>query len=53
MLRTTTVKAKGARVEHHYELYREETLLADGRSVVACIDRQGKVQRLPSHLRLQ
>jgi len=52
LLKTTTVKSKGARVEHHYELYRDDTLLANGRSVVACVDRHGKVQRLPSHLRL-
>ena len=26
-LRTTTVRAKGARIEHHYEVFRGETLL--------------------------
>jgi acyl-CoA thioester hydrolase len=49
-IRTTTVSAKGARVEHRYEVFRDEQLLAAGRSIVACIDRQGKVTRLPQFL---
>lgn len=47
---TTTVRAKGARVEHHYQLFRDEELVVEGRSVVACIDRHGRVRRLPSWL---
>ena len=47
---TTTVKAKGARIEHHYALYREHDLIVEGRTVVACIDRTGRVQRLPTWL---
>ena len=47
---TTTVKAKGARIEHHYALYREQALIVEGRTVVACIDRTGRVQRLPAWL---
>jgi acyl-CoA thioester hydrolase len=49
-LRTTTVLAKGARVEHHYEVTRGGDLLARGRSVVACVTRAGKVSRLPKFL---
>jgi acyl-CoA thioester hydrolase len=49
-LRTTTVRAKGARIEHHYELFRDDELLATGRTVVACVDRDGKVRRLPEWL---
>jgi acyl-CoA thioester hydrolase len=48
---TTTVKAKGARVEHRYELYRGEQLLAEGTTIVACIDVTGRVTRLPAWLR--
>lgn len=51
-LRTTTERAKGVRVTHLYELFRGEELLAKGRSVVACVRPDGKVQRLPDHLRL-
>ena len=41
-LRTTVVRAKGARIEHQYEVFRDADLLARGRSVVACIDRTGE-----------
>ena len=49
-LRTTTTRAKGARIEHHYEVFRGEQLLATGRTVVACVDREGRVRRLPPWL---
>jgi acyl-CoA thioester hydrolase len=49
-VRTTVVRAKGARIEHKYEVFREKELLARGRSVVACIDRTGKPHRLPNWL---
>ena len=51
-LRTTVVSAKGARIEHAYQVLRGEELLAEGRSVVACIDRTGRVRRLPDWLRV-
>jgi acyl-CoA thioester hydrolase len=47
---TRTVKAKGARIEHEYRVFRGDELLADGRSVVACIDSLGRVRRLPEFL---
>jgi len=49
-LSTRTVRSRGARIEHEYRLYRDADLLAEGRSVIACIDRAGKVQRLPDEL---
>jgi acyl-CoA thioester hydrolase len=49
-IRTTTVAARGARIEHRYEVFRGSELLAEGRSVVACINREGRVARLPSFL---
>jgi acyl-CoA thioester hydrolase len=51
VLRTTTVKAKGARIEHRYEVFRDGELLAEGTTAVACIDRAGRVSRLPQWLR--
>ena len=51
-LRTTTVRAKGARIEHRYEVLRQGELLAEGSTTVACIDRAGRVQRLPEWLRM-
>jgi len=46
-LQTTTTKARGASLEHQYQLFRGEQLLAEGRSKVACVDRAGNVRRLP------
>jgi len=48
---TRTISAKGARIEHEYEVRRDADLLARGRTVVACIDRTGRVRRLPEWLR--
>ncbi len=50
-LRTSVVSAKGARIEHQYEVLRGAELLAKGRSIIACIDRTGRVKRLPDWLR--
>jgi acyl-CoA thioester hydrolase len=50
-LETTVVTAKGARVVHQYRIWRDEELLVEGKSVVACIDSSGKVRRLPPLLR--
>ena len=49
-LRTTTVTARGARVVHNYEVFRGGELVAEGHSVVACINREGRVTRLPKWL---
>ncbi len=51
LLRTTTVRSKGARIEHRYEVRRGDQLLAEGATTVACIDKQGRVARLPQWLR--
>jgi len=50
-LRTTTVRAKGARIEHRYEVFRGDELLAAGATTVACIDKSGRVTRLPQWLK--
>lgn len=47
-----TVRAKGTRIEHHYQIHRGEDLLVSGRTVVACINREGRPQPLPEFLRL-
>ncbi len=51
-LRITTVRSKGARIEHRYRIERDGELVAQGRTVVACVDRTGKARRLPKWLRL-
>lgn len=49
-LRTTVTEARGARAINRYEVFRGDELLAEGSSVVACINRQGRVTRLPKAL---
>jgi acyl-CoA thioester hydrolase len=51
LLRTNTMRSKGARIEHRYEVLRGDQLLAEGATTVACIDKQGRVTRLPQWLR--
>lgn len=51
-IRTTTTSAKGARIEHAYRIFRDDALIADGNSTVACIDGSGRVTRLPAWLRM-
>ena len=48
---TTTMKAKGARIEHQYEISRGEELLVEGTTTVACVDAKGRPTRLPQWLR--
>ena len=36
-----------AKIEHEYRLYRDGELLTEARSVLACVDRAGAVQRIP------
>lgn len=48
----TATEAKGARIVHEYKVRRGEDLLCEGRTVVACINRAGRVQRLPEWLRV-
>lgn len=45
-----TVRSRGARIDHEYRVYRGNDLLAEGESTLACIDREGRVQRLPEFL---
>lgn len=49
-LRTSIVRTRAASVVNEYHVFRGETLLAQGRSVLACIDREGRLQRLPDVL---
>jgi acyl-CoA thioester hydrolase len=49
-LQIRTVRARGARIDHEYRVLRGQELLAEGESTLACIDREGRVQRLPDFL---
>lgn len=50
-IQTTLVRTTAVRIEHRYEVYRDGTLVAEGSSVLACVDRQGRLQPLPDILR--
>jgi acyl-CoA thioester hydrolase len=42
-----TVRARAARIDHEYKIHRGDELLAEGETTLACIDTEGRVQRLP------
>ena len=44
---TTTTRTKSATIEHHYQIFREQELLVEGTTRLGCVDRKGKVTRLP------
>jgi acyl-CoA thioester hydrolase len=51
-LTTTTIRAKGVRIIHNYLLRGAVDLSADGETTVACINREGKLSKLPEWMRL-
>ena len=46
-IRTTVVRTTPIRIEHKYEVFRDDQLLAEGATTLACVDRDGKIQQLP------
>ena len=49
-LRTKVDLVSAVKIEHSYKLFRGNQLLATATSVLACVDREGKVSRLPESL---
>ncbi len=51
-LETSCSKVSTSRVEHIYKLtrYSDGIILAEGSSVLACVDAQGKVRRMPEYM---
>jgi acyl-CoA thioester hydrolase len=50
-LRTRLVRVTPAKLIHDYRLTRDDgTLLAEGESIIACVDRSGRVQRMTEEL---
>jgi acyl-CoA thioester hydrolase len=49
-LRTSLVRTTPVRVEHRYELFCADSLLAEASSTLACVDRAGRLQPLPEIL---
>lgn len=50
-LRTTVAKVSHVKIVHNYQVFRDGTLLAEGYTTLACIDREGKPQALPEILK--
>ena len=46
-LETTLTSAGHVKIEHAYELYRDDELLCTGATTLACLDRAGKARALP------
>ena len=49
-LKTTVSRQTPARIEHTYELCREGDVLAEADTVIACVDSEGILQRIPDDL---
>ncbi len=47
---TTVVKQTHVRYDHAYEVKRGDTVVADGTTTIACVDREGKLTQIPEHL---
>ncbi len=48
---TRVASARGARIVHEYRLLRQDELLVEGMTMVACVDVRGRATRLPEWLR--
>lgn len=55
-LTTRVTRSRGVRIDHEYEIVNlhgpEPTLVVQATSVIACVDREGKVRPLPDYLRV-
>ncbi len=51
-LQISTLKAHGARIIHRYQVIRQNELLVEATSEIACINAQGRISRLPPQLQL-
>lgn len=51
-LTTTVLEAHGARIRHRYEVFRDDQLLVDAESVIACVRPDGRATRLPKELQM-
>ena len=49
-LTTRLVRQTTVRYDHQYELKRGKTLLAEGKTTIACVNRHGEVQPIPESL---
>ena len=46
-VRTTLVKSSPVKLIHEYHVFRDDKLLCEGGTVLACVDSDGQIQRMP------
>lgn len=49
-IRTTVTRSSPIRIEHKYEVFRDDKLICEGVTTLACVDREGKLQAMPQWL---
>jgi acyl-CoA thioester hydrolase len=49
-IRSRVIRNSGAKLEHEYQVLRGTELLTTGHSILACVDRNGAVQRITEEL---
>jgi len=49
-LQTRVVKTTHVRIDHEYTLKRGQTIIAEGSTTIACVDRQGVLREIPQDL---
>lgn len=47
-IRTTVTRTSPVRIEHRYEVLRGDTVLAEGNTTLACVNREGKLCAMPA-----
>jgi acyl-CoA thioester hydrolase len=50
VLSTRITRQTTVRIDHAYELRRGQTLVAEGVTTIACVDRAGEVRQIPENL---
>ncbi len=49
-IRTTVARVTHVKIVHEYQVLRDGVVLAEGNSTLACVNREGKPQALPTIL---
>jgi acyl-CoA thioester hydrolase len=50
VLKVEITRTTKARIDHKYELYRDGVLLCEATTVLACVDREGKIIPIPDEI---
>jgi acyl-CoA thioester hydrolase len=49
-IRTTVTRTSPVRLEHKYDVFRDNVVVAEGSSTLACVDTNGKLRPMPDWL---